>query len=77
MLIHRISRGAHIVEMDRVTMDLQAVRRRSCESNTACPAWLAGQVLYFVRTIRLGQTPNAAGLSPCLYVGPVLIRLKS
>ena len=45
MLIHHISRGAHIVEMDRVTMDLQAVQRISCESNTAWPAWLAGQVL--------------------------------
>ena len=32
MLIHRISRGAHIVEMDRVSMALQAVQQHGMPS---------------------------------------------
>jgi len=32
MLIHRISRGAHIVEMDRVSMALQAVQEHGMPS---------------------------------------------
>ena len=32
MLIHRISRSAHIVEMDRVSMALQAVQEHGVRS---------------------------------------------
>ena len=32
MLIHRISSGAHIVEMDRVSMALQAVQQHGMPS---------------------------------------------
>ena len=35
MLIHRISHGAHIVEMDRVSMALQAVRAHGVQGLTA------------------------------------------
>lgn len=57
MLIHRISRGAHIVEMDQVSMALQAVQEHGLPSLIAMDLKLPDKCCASSEPVRFGQTP--------------------
>ena len=56
MLIHRISRGAHIVEIDRVSMVLQAVQEHGMPSLIAMDLKLPDKCCTSSEPVRFGQT---------------------
>ena len=77
MLIHRISRGAHIFEMDRVSMALQAVQEHGMPSLIAMDLKLPDECCASSDPVRSGQTPSTADPSRCPCVNPVLTQRRS